>query len=151
MSRPRRNLPGVLAIAALAIAGAFAWAATSPGAPARADLEGGRAAYDEGDYRAARAQLEPLARQGDAEAQYLMGLSYYDGSGELRDDARALDWFQKAAAQEHGYAMYTLGLMHDLGRGVKRSHGDAMLMYRRAAYKGVQQAINELSRSGGGR
>ena len=39
---------------------------------------------------------------------------------------------------------------HDLGRGVKRSHGEAMLWYRRAAHKGVQQAISELSRSGGG-
>lgn len=47
--------------------------------------------------------------------------------------------------------MYALGLMHDLGRGVKRSRGEAMLWYRRAAYKGVQQAIAELSRGGGGR
>ena len=83
-----------------------------------------RAAYDEGDYRAVRAQLEPLARAGDAEAQYLMGLSYYHGSDALRDDARAAAWFRDAAAQDHGYAMYTLGLMHDLGRGVKRSRGD---------------------------
>ncbi|MCZ6523534.1 MAG: hypothetical protein O7A68_06680 [Alphaproteobacteria bacterium] len=109
-----------------------------------------RAAYDEGDYVAARAQLEPLAQGGDAEAQYLMGLSYYHGSGALRDDARAAAWFRKAAARDHGYAMYALRLMHDLGRGVKRSHGAAMLWYRRAAYKGVQQAICELSRGGGG-
>ncbi len=142
MSRPRRNLAGTLFLAtALAIAAA---------APALADLDGARAAYDEGDYRAARAQLEPLAQGGEAEAQYLMGLSYYHGSGEFRDDSRAVEWFQKAAAQDHGYAMYTLGLMHDLGRGVKRSHGEAMLWYRRAAYKGVQQAIGELSRGGGG-
>lgn len=147
MSRARRNLAGALAIAALTIAAAFAWA---PAAPAGADLEGARAAYEEGDYRAARAQLEPLARHGDAEAQYLMGLSYYHGSGALSDDARAVAWFREAAARDHGYAMYTLGLMHDLGRGVKRSHGEAMLWYRRAAYKGVQQAIAELSRSGGG-
>ncbi len=99
---------------------------------------------------AARAQLEPLAQGGDAEAQYLMGLSYYHGSGALRDDARAAAWFRKAAARDHGYAMYALGLMHDLRRGVKRSRGEAMLWYRRAAHKGVQQAIAELSRSGGG-
>ncbi len=142
MSRTRRNPAGTLYLAAaLSIAAASA---------ALADLEGGRAAYDEGDYRAARAQLEPLARDGEAEAQYLLGLSYYHGSGELRDDARALAWFREAAAQEHGYAMYTLGLMHELGRGVKRSRGEAMLWYRRAAHKGVQQAIAELSRSGGG-
>lgn len=83
-----------------------------------------------------------------------MGLSYYHGSGHgsgaLRDDAEAAAWFRKAAAQDHGYAMYELGLMHDLGRGVKRSRGEAMLWYRRAAYKGVQQAIGELSRGGGG-
>ncbi|MEE8545596.1 MAG: hypothetical protein V3T29_07270 [Alphaproteobacteria bacterium] len=143
MSRPRRNLAGTLFLAAtLAIVAA---------APARADLDGARAAYDEGDYGAARAQLEPLAQGGDAEAQYLMGLSYYHGSGALRDDARAAAWFRKAAARDHGYAMYALGLMHDLGRGVTRSHGEAMLWYRRAAHKGVQQAIAELSRSGGGR
>lgn len=143
MSRPRRNLAGTLFLAAtLAIAAASA---------ARADLDGARAAYDEGDYVAARAQLEPLAQGGDAEAQYLMGLSYYHGSGALRDDARAAAWFRKAAARDHGYAMYALRLMHDLGRGVKRSHGAAMLWYRRAAHKGVQQAIAELSPSGGGR
>ncbi len=142
MSRPRRNL-----VAALAIAGSLGWVAASV---AGADLDGARAAYDEGDYGATRAQLEPLAQGGNAEAQYLMGLSYYHGSGALRDDARAADWFRKAAARDHGYAMYALGLMHDLGRGVKRSHGEAMLRYRRAAHKGVQQAISELSRSGGG-
>ena len=79
-----------------------------------------------------------------------MGLSFYHGSGELRDDARAVEWFAMAAAQGHGDGEYSLGLMYEWGRGVKRSRGDAMLWYRRAANKGVQQAINELSRMGGG-
>ena len=114
MSRPRRNLAGTLFLAtALAIVAASA---------ALADLDGARAAYDEGDYVAARAQLEPLAQGGDAEA-----LELYEAAA----------WFRKAAARDHGYAMYALGLMHDLGRGVTRSHGEAMLWYRRAAHKGV--------------
>ena len=39
------------------------------------------------------------AEQGDATAQYNLGLMYNSGKGVPRDDAEALNWWRKAAGQ----------------------------------------------------
>ena len=42
------------------------------------------------------------ADKGDAEAQYQLGRYYKEGKGGLaKSDASALEWFRKAAAQQH--------------------------------------------------
>ena len=44
------------------------------------------------------------ARQGHPEAQYGLGLLFLVGKGVQRDDAEALKWMQRAAAQGHADA-----------------------------------------------
>jgi len=41
------------------------------------------------------------AEQGDAEAQYILGLCYAYGGGVPQDDEEAIKWIRKAAAQWH--------------------------------------------------
>ena len=48
-------------------------------APARADFAAGMAAYDAGNYARAYAEFLPLARGGDAAAQYGLGTMYRRG------------------------------------------------------------------------
>tara|TARA_B100000315_G_scaffold196176_1_gene187254 strand:- start:128 stop:496 length:369 start_codon:yes stop_codon:yes gene_type:complete len=82
-----------------------------------ADLPKGVEAYVAGDYAAALRELRPLAEQGDAQAQYSLGLMYEKGQGVARDDAQALKWYRKAVEQGHADAQFLLGLVYEKGRG----------------------------------
>ena len=64
--------------------------------------------------------IRKAAKQGDAEAQYRLGIWYYDGWGtgysEIdRNRAEAIKWFRKAAEQGLADAQFILGVWYDLG------------------------------------
>lgn len=44
-------------------------------------------------------ELIKQAYEGDAEAQFLLGLAYYDGNGISKNYSKAYYWFQKAVGQ----------------------------------------------------
>ncbi len=68
-------------------------------APACTDYEAGKEAYDRGDYATALKEWRPLAEQGDALAQSLLGVMYAEGLGVPQDFVQAHMWFNLAAAQ----------------------------------------------------
>ncbi len=68
-------------------------------APACTDYEAGKEAYDRGDYATALTKFRPLAQQGDARAQYNLGVMYYRGYGVTKDDVRAHLWLNLAAVR----------------------------------------------------
>ncbi|MEJ7933748.1 SPOR domain-containing protein [Sphingobium sp. AN558] len=80
-------------------------------APARADVKTGVDAWQQGDYGKAVAEWGPLARAGDADAQFNLGQAYKLGRGVQTDLSAALDWYRKAAAQGHLRAEDNLGLL----------------------------------------
>jgi len=49
-------------------------------------------------------RLRAAAAQGDVEAQFNVGRSYFTGQGVTRDYANAAEWFGKAAVQGHAEA-----------------------------------------------
>jgi len=51
------------------------------------------------DYTRARPWLEQSARQGQAEAQYMLGLLSVYGVGGVKDRKQGLDWLQRASGQ----------------------------------------------------
>ena len=75
------------------------------------DFYKGLAAAQRGDYVAALQEFRPLAEQGDADAQYSLGVIYYNGQGVTQDYAEAVKWYLKAVEQGHESAQYNLGLM----------------------------------------
>ena len=82
------------------------------------DLERAVTAYNSGDYSKAVSLWEPHARQGNREAQYAMGVAFYEGKGASRDLDQAIAWFRKAADSGHPTAMFNLGVAYWVGRGV---------------------------------
>ncbi len=56
-------------------------------------------AYDKGDYATAFEKWRPLAEQGDADAQYGLGVIYNHARGVPQDDVQARMWLNLAAAQ----------------------------------------------------
>ena len=59
------------------------------------------------------AKLQKDAEDGNAQAQFNLGLMYAKGKGVLKDTAKAVEWYQKAAAQGDAQAQFNLGQMYD--------------------------------------
>ena len=108
--------------------------------PGRADLAQGLGAYAGGSYAKARRELEPLAEAGNAVAQTVMGAMYLSGHGVVRDQARALDWFRRAADQGHIGAQFKLGELYATGEGITQSDVQAERWFERAASNGHPDA-----------
>jgi TPR repeat protein len=129
----RGTSPRIIALGGLllAVAGAFAWyftggralppgPSTAPGVNASSsgglagaedfakaeDLYFGRSGVR--DYRGAAGLYQKAADLGNASAQNSLGRMYELGEGLPRDDALALQWYRKAAAQGHPDAQAAL-------------------------------------------
>jgi TPR repeat protein len=113
-------------------------------APAWADFKAGADAYQRGDYATALREWQPLAEQGQALAQYNLGLLYANGQGVSKDDAQAQQWYEKAAAQGHADAQVNLGILYDYGRGVAQDYKKAVYWYRLSAKQGNELAQRQL-------
>jgi uncharacterized protein len=108
--------------------------------PAAADMNEGIAAYKRGDYAAALIELRPLAEQGNSDAQFYLGIMYYNGQGVPQDYSEAVKWYRKAAGQGIAIAQNNLGFMYDEGRGVPQDYAEAVKWYRKAAEQGDASA-----------
>jgi clan AA aspartic protease (TIGR02281 family) len=81
-------------------------------------------------------RLRPLALQGEANAQYRVGVLYL-GRQELIEAAR---FFKMAANQGHPEAQYRLAALTCSGLGVPRNIDECIRLFRLAADAGVAQA-----------
>jgi len=105
-------------------------------AMARADLEAGKRAWDQGDYATALKELTPLAEQGNADAQVLLGLMYFRGQGVSKDSSLALKWYKAAAEQGNADGQAHLGSMYLMGIGVKKDTSQALKLWKLSANQG---------------
>ena len=83
-----------------------------------ADFAKGSAAYESGDYATALKEWTPLAEQGDADAQFNLGVMYNNGKGVIQDYKTAVKWYTLSAEQGDVMAQKNLSINFALGRGV---------------------------------
>ena len=83
-----------------------------------ADFQKGLAAYDSGDYATALREWTPLAEQGNANAQFNLGVMYDKGEGVPQNYKTAVKWYRLAAEQGYADAQGNLGVMYGTGQGV---------------------------------
>ena len=76
------------------------------------------------------------ANQGDAEAQYQIGLCFSKGDGVKLDLKKAKSWFEKSAKQEHGKAQFEYAKL--------LNNKNSVIWYEKAAEHGVDQAFFNL-------
>jgi TPR repeat protein len=119
---------------ALVVSGVLALALF--GAVVAGPLEDGEVAYRSGDYAAAMNYWRALADQGNARAQYDIGLMYELGQGAPQDYEQALYWYLRAGKQGNASAQYELGDMYARGLGVPRDQTQAVAWYSKAADQG---------------
>lgn len=68
--------------------------------------------YQEGNFDIARKFWKPLAEDGDCDAQYTMGLLYYEGAGVRKSYGRAVELWSSAAQQGQAQAEIALGAVY---------------------------------------
>ena len=116
------------------VAAAMAFSVAGPAVAG--DFEAGLAAFEQGRFTAAFATMGPLAEQGNAQAQYMMGVLYSQGLAVAEDRAAAADWFRRAAKHDHVEAQVELAHRYRDGDGVPRDLAQMTRWYRRAAEQG---------------
>ena len=89
-------------------------------------------------------ETKALADQGDADAQYNLGVMYGKGRGIPQNDAEAVKWYRKAAEQGYAIAQSNLGIRYDTGRGIPENDAEAVKWYRKAAEQGYANAQSNL-------
>ena len=81
-----------------------------------------------------------LAEQGDALAQYTLGLMYYYGNDVPENDAEAVKWYRLAAEQGHVNAQWNLGTMYGKGESVPQNDLKAYVWLSVAVAQGSEDA-----------
>jgi hypothetical protein len=84
------------------------------------------------------------AKEGNAEAQFNLGLCYRRGEGVEQNDVEAFRWFQLAAEQGGALAQCNLGSSYYLGEGVEKSEDEAVRWFELAAEQGLAHAQHNL-------
>jgi hypothetical protein len=106
--------------------------------------ESGFEAFQANQQKTALKIWSPLADQGNADAQFSMGVLYYSG-GEIEQNLElAVEWFRKAANQEHAGAQFNLGNEYKRGEVLAQDDSKAVYWWRKAAQKGLLQAQHNL-------
>lgn len=126
----------------LILIAAFLWAAA---APVHADFDAGLEAAHKGDFATARAEWQALVDDGDARAQYYLGMLNAEGRGAEPDFVEAGRLFGLSAAQGYVDAQFAVAIMHDRGQGLAQDDVLATRWYRTAAEAGHVDAQYNLA------
>ncbi|MFO1327724.1 MAG: tetratricopeptide repeat protein [Rubrivivax sp.] len=113
--------------------------------PAQAQpLQDAQSAVARQDWAAALRLLQPLARDGLAQAQLQLGLLHYHGQGVPENNDEARRWIERAARQGLAEAQFRLGTMYAFGHAAAPADEDpnrlAALWFFEAASQGHADA-----------
>lgn len=112
--------------------------------PVWADFDSGERAYLAEDFELALQEWSPVAAQGNAEAQNMLGYMYRWGQGVEQDFAKAREWYQRSADQGHSRAQNNLGMVYLHGLGLSKDYEKAFYWFLRAAEQDNAAGQNHL-------
>ena len=84
------------------------------------------------------------AKDGDADAQWSLGMMYLIGRGVEKDYKAAIKWYAKAADQGHARAQCRLARAYRFGLGVDRDCEKAIYWYTKSAEQGDVGSLGDL-------
>lgn len=91
-------------------------------------------------------ETKDKAKEGNLDAQYLLGNIYRAGVGLPQNYQEAMKWLQNAAEQGHVHAKYALGEMYYKGEGSEVDYDMALYWYKEAAKSNYDDAQYELGK-----
>ena len=83
-----------------------------------------------------------------ADAQYNLGVHYYNGEGVTKNDNEAVKWCRKAAEQGLAEAQYNLALYYINSKDTTKDDAEAVKWLRKAAEQGDSKAKIKLNDMG---
>jgi len=95
--------------------------------------------------------LRKAASEGDAAAQFIIGVRYLEGKGTEPDLTKAAEWLERAARTGLAPAQYRLAALYERGLGVDKDLDRARSWYAAAAERGNIKAMHNLAVSVSGR
>jgi TPR repeat protein len=87
---------------------------------------------------------ELVVEQGYADAQCNLGFCYDNGTGVVKNEKKAFEWYEKAAEQGLEIAQNNLGSCYKKGTGVLKNEKKAIKWFEKAAEQGLADAQNQL-------
>ena len=84
------------------------------------------------------------ALNGNADAQYNLGIMYASGLGVTQDYNEAVKWFRLSSGQGNAQAQEIYGLMYASGRGVTQDYVRAYMWWNISASSGNKNAVSNL-------
>ena len=107
----------------------------------KTDVEKGTYYYDRHKYKQAVYWYKKSANQGNASAQFYLGLMYDKGQEGLPQDYKqAFYWYKKSANQGDAKAQYNLGGMYYKGQGLPQDYKQAFYWFKKSANQGIADA-----------
>ena len=97
-----------------------------------------------GEVSTVNNEMLERAMQGEALAQYTLGVMYDRGLSVMQNYPEAVRWYRAAAEQGHTTAQFSLGVMYAAGEGVGRDYQEAFRWFRTLAEKGHGHAMYDL-------
>ena len=116
------------------------------------DLEDGIEAYSNKDYETALKKLEPLASNGNSDAQYYMGRLCSESKDISHDYSPSIKWYTRAAEQGHAEAQYSLAAIHLAAllieqQGVPKDIVLVCMWYKIAAFNGHEVSAKLINKA----
>jgi len=68
--------------------------------------------YQQGQYDIAKKMWKPMAENRDCDAEYALGLLYFNGLGVRKNEDNAILWWGRAAEQAQPQALNSLGVVY---------------------------------------
>jgi len=93
------------------------------------------------NYKQATRWFRQAAKQGDASAQFYLGLLVYR-RGSPKNYTEAVDLFRLSAEQGHTKAQYCLGMAYYDGKGVQHDYEQALAFFHKIAEKTADNEDN---------
>ena len=100
----------------------------------------GLQAYDIGEYQDAYTVWLPLAKEGNAIAQFNIAHMHEVGEGVEKNTVKALQWYQRAAVQGYAEAQNNLGILFSSGIGTPIDLKQSAHWTEMAALQGLPNA-----------
>ncbi len=100
--------------------------------------------YQSGDIQNAIKLYKEVSKSGDEEADFKLGLIYYNGKGINKDLNISLSYFNKAAQYGHKKAKYNIATIYGQRTFLDHNYTKAFKLYKELAVQGYPQAQNKV-------
>ena len=104
------------------------------------ELQDGANAYIKKDYEKAHRLIFPLAKKGNAVAQFFVGTMCDQGKGVPHNSMIAFNWYSLSAKLGYSKAQFNLGEMYREGSIIAQDFIRATKWYRLAGEQGLAEA-----------